>query len=141
MGNEKKGFIEKIKDFFAKLKEENKGFGAAMARMNNAKEFCGEVNRGVKNGDFWEGSYLNLSGDDAAVIYGSSQEDYFITKETVVSFKQLTKPTRKTVGGKEHLSARYELTFTDGKIASVDFIEDQWSIFIKNLDIKDFEIK
>ena len=33
------------------------------------------------------------------------------------------------------------LTFTDGKIASVDFIEDQWSIFIKNLDIKDFEIK
>jgi len=141
MGNEKKGFVDKIKDFFAKLKEENKGFGAAMARMNNAKEFCGEVNRGVKNGDFWEGSYLNLSGDNAAVIYGSSQEDYVITKSNIVSFKQLTTPARKSVGGKEHLSAKYELVFTDGKIARVDFIEAQWTIFIKNLDIKDFEIK
>lgn len=118
-----KNLWEKIKEFFKKLKEENKGFGAAMARINST-DFCGNVNRGIKNGDFWEGSYINVAGD-CALIYGSNQPDYVFKGEDVESF-ELQPSTNVTVskGNDKIPASRYIITFKDGKRAQADLIPD-----------------
>ena len=52
------GFFDKIKETAKQLKEENRNFKSSMKRINDRKAFCGNVNRGIKKGDFWEGSYV-----------------------------------------------------------------------------------
>ncbi len=131
---EKKGFIEKIKEFFKKLKEDNKGFGAAMKRINSSG-FCGNVNRGIKNGDFWEGSYVNIE-DGKGVIFGSNQEDYFFTGADIASFEvdTLAKPT-VSKGNQQMAAIRVIITFTDGKRAQADLIAEKISTFKMTLGL------
>lgn len=116
------GFLDKIKETFKKLKEENAGFGAAMKRINSAG-FCGNVNRGIKNGDFWEGSYLSIEGGKC-VIYGSNQADYFFEAADVESFEQTSTARIMVSKGNQQLPAtRYLITFKDGKRAQADIFE------------------
>lgn len=128
------GIIDKIKDFFVKFKEENAGFAQAMKRIN-APGYCGNVNRGVKNGAFWEGSYLNLEGA-GAVIYGSNQPDYIITKGNVVSIETV-EGCKCTIsrGNQQIPGIRCIVSFTDGKRAQVDFLPDKLIEFKMNLDV------
>lgn len=115
------GFLDKVKEFFKKLKEENAGFATAMKRINSAG-FCGNVNRGIKNGDFWEGSYISIENGNA-VIYGSNQEDYVFGAEDVASF-ELVEGVKCTVSkGDQTIPAnRFIITFKDGKRAQADII-------------------
>lgn len=116
------GFFDKIKDTMKQIKEENAGFGAAMKRMN-APGFCGNVNRGVKNGDFWEGSYLSVE-DGKCVIYGSNQPDYFFVGSDVESLEQAsTAKIMISKGNEQHTALRYIITFKDGKRAQADIMD------------------
>ncbi len=114
------GFGEKIKGFFKKLKEENKGFGATMKRINNAQDFCGNVNRRVKNGDFWNGSYLSIEAGHG-VIYGSNQADYCFTAADVASFSVGGKATA-SLGNQTLPATTCILTFKDGLTAEADIL-------------------
>lgn len=116
------GFFDKIKATINQIKEENKGFGAAMKRIN-ASGFCGNVNRGIKNGDFWEGSYLSIE-NGKCVIYGSNQEDFFFEAADVESFEQVSTTKLMISKGNQQLpSFRFLITFKDGKRAQADIIE------------------
>lgn len=130
--NEKKGFFQKIKDFFKRLKEENAGFAATMKRINSSN-CCGDVNRKVKDGDFWNGSYISIEGTHA-VIYGSNQADYTFEGKDVESF---------TVQGSAQISRgngtlpgmRYVLKLKDGKTAYVDLIVEKTDFFKNTLGL------
>ena len=116
------GFFDKIKEKLSKIKEENKGFGTAMKRINSSG-FCGNVNRGIKNGDFWEGSYLSVE-NGKCVIYGSNQEDYFFDGADVESFEQASTAKIMIAKGNQQLPAlRFVITFKNGKRAQADIFE------------------
>ena len=116
------GFLDKVKDFVKKLKEENKGFTKAITRINGTG-FCGEVNRGVKGADFWDGSYISIE-DNKCVIYGSNQEDYFFSADDVKSFEIESDKVILLSKGNEKIPARrYIITFNDGKCAQADIID------------------
>lgn len=111
--------VDKIKEFFKRLKEDNKGFGAAMKRIN-ASGFCGNVNRGIKSGDFWEGSYLSIENGHG-VIYGSNQPDYVFTGEDIEAFEVVPGATATVSKGQDKIvCGRYLITFKDGKRAQAD---------------------
>ena len=121
------GIIEKIKEFFKKLKEENKGFGAAIKRLNSS-DFCGAVNRGIKNADFWEGSYLNLV-ETTGLIYGSNQPDYTFSKEDIASFEPSDAKVTVAKGGNQLPAKRFIVTFNDGKRAQIDIVNTRIDAF------------
>ena len=115
------GFFDKVKDAINKFKEENKGFGAAMKRINSSG-FCGNVNRGIKDGDFWNGSYLSVENGQC-VIYGSNQADYFFGGSDVESLEQVSTATVMVTKGNEQLPAnRFIINFKDGKRAQADIL-------------------
>ena len=115
------GFFDKVKDAINKFKEENKGFGAAMKRINSSG-FCGNVNRGIKDGDFWNGSYLSVETGQC-VIYGSNQADYFFGGSDVESLEQVSTATVMVAKGNEQLPAnRFIINFKDGKRAQADIL-------------------
>lgn len=114
------GFLDKVKGVVNKIKEENQGFLTTTKRINDSTNFCGNVNCGVSNGDFWEGSYISIE-DDHAVIYGSNQVDYTFKGEDVESFTIASPiPTVVSVGDKEIEAVSYLITFKDGKKAKAD---------------------
>ena len=82
------GFFDKIKDAAKQMKEENRHMGTTMRRINDRISLYGNVNRGIKDGDFWQGSYVSIEGSNA-VIYGSAQDDYIITRGSVTGFTLL----------------------------------------------------
>lgn len=94
------GFFDKVKEKAQQLKEENRNFGKTMKRMNSKGAFFGNVNRGVKNGDFWEGSYVNTE-DNRLVIYGSNQDDYVFGAADVLSCSPLGAGATIPVGDKK----------------------------------------
>ena len=117
------GFLDKVKDFIKKFKEENAGFGKAMMRIN-APGFCGNVNRGVNGGDFWNGSYISIE-NNKCVIYGSNQEDYFFSAEDVKTFEiESNKEITVSKGNEKFSGRRYIITFNDGKRAQADIIDN-----------------
>lgn len=122
------GFFDKVKDVASKIKEENKYFGSTMRRINDRSAFFGNVNRDVKNGDFWEGSYVNVEGNNG-VIYGSSQEDYVFSPGDVKSCTFAGVGTDVAVGSEKKKSMRYILVFSDGKKAQADIILDKSELF------------
>lgn len=119
MAEEKKGFFQKIKEFFVKFKENNRNFMTTMKRINSS-DLCGRVNHKVKDGDFWEGSYISVIGG-VAVIYGSDQDDYIVREGSVVSFTPLG-ATQIHIGDKPHNCTKYEMKLEDGKVAYVDLM-------------------
>ena len=114
-------FLDKIKGTFQKIKEENGNFKSTMLRINSSG-FYGNVNRKVKDGSFWEGSYLSIEGAQG-VIYGSHQEDYPFRKETLISCEKTPdKSVTVSVGNTIKPAVRYLLTFADGKTAQADIL-------------------
>ena len=118
------GFFDKIKSGIDKFKEENKGFGAAMKRINSPG-YCGDHNRKVLDGDFWNGSYISIE-DGHAVIYGSNQEDYVFGAGDVEAF-ELMMPTTVRVSKEERAAVRYNIVLKDGK-------QGQFDIFVNKID-------
>lgn len=116
------GFLDKVGGAIKRLKEDNKNMGTTTKRINNVSDFYGNVNRGVKDGDFWMGSYVSIENGQG-VIYGSSQDDYTFTADDIASFEMSNAPkTKINVGNKEYYALRYIITFKDGKKASADII-------------------
>ena len=88
----------------------------------NASGFCGNVNRGIKDGDFWNGSYLSIEGG-CIVIYGSNQEDYTFGADDVVSFDILDNLKINVNRGNQACPAlRFNITLKDGKKAQADIL-------------------
>ena len=128
------GFFDKIKEGFNKFKEENKGFLTAMKRIN-AKGFCGNVNRNVSNGDFWNGSYLSIE-DGKGVIYGSNQSDYFFSGSDVASFEITDEKKIMITKGQDTLPAyKCQINFKDGKRAYADILISMIEPFKTTLNI------
>jgi len=112
-----------LKDFFKKLKEENRNLGTTTKRINGSG-YCGEVNRGVKAGDFWEGSYVSIEGDHG-VIYGSNQDDYTFTGSDIASFELGSGSRLISRGNEKKASVKYIVTFADGKKAQMEIFLDK----------------
>lgn len=123
------GFFDKIKDTANKIKEENKNFGQTMKRMNGPS-FFGTINRDVKEGDFWQGSYINVDNGQG-LIYGSAQDDYTFTADDIASFKANGNGKVIAVGNAKLTSNRFVLTFTDGKTAQADIRSDRVQEFLQ----------
>ena len=123
-----------IKEFFKRLKEDTRNFLETMKRINSSG-FCGSVNRGVKEGDFWNGSYVSIIGGKG-VIYGSSQDDYVFIGSDIDKF-ELMPGTNFTVsyGNEKKAALRYKITFKDGKVAQADLIVDKINVFEKALNL------
>ena len=122
------GFFDKIKDAAKQMKEENKHMGTTMRRINDRISLYGNVNRGIKDGDFWQGSYVSIEGSNA-VIYGSAQDDYIITRGRVTGFTLLGNGTNVTVGNDSMPSLRFLMKLADGKEAQVDIIYNKVDAF------------
>ena len=120
------GFGDKIKEFFKKLKEENAGFASTMKRINSSG-YCGNVNRGIKNGDFWEGSYVSIENGHG-VIYGSNQPDYEFTGADIKSF-EIVGTASVSVGDKTLPANSCIITFVDGKTAKADIVTGKLAQF------------
>lgn len=122
------GFFDKIKEKAKELKEENRNFGSSMKRINNRAAFYGNVNRGIKTGDFWEGSYVNIE-NGKGVIYGSSQDDYVFGPDDVKGSSFSGQGTVVAVGNERKPSLRFVIEFKDGKKAQMDIIVDKVDLF------------
>lgn len=121
------GFKEK----FEKFKEGASAFTKTTSRFNSSS-FCGNVNRGIKNADFWEGSYVNIENGHG-IIYGVSQEDYIFTTNDIKTIEIVRDFTTNVSKGNETYTAlRYIFAFNDGKAAQIDLIVDKLDTF-KNL--------
>ena len=83
-----------------------------------------EVNRGVKAGDFWEGSYVSIEGDHG-VIYGSNQDDYTFTGSDIASFELGSGSRLISRGNEKKASVKYIVTFADGKKAQMEIFLDK----------------
>lgn len=124
-----------FKEFLVKLKD-----GAAKTAKTtgryNSPSFCGNVNRGVKNSDFWEGSYVNVE-NKRGLIYGSNQEDYTFTAEDIVCFELQEKYKAEIgKGGNYYPAKRYLITFKDGKQAQFDLLDDKIDSFKKIFNLE-----
>jgi len=124
------GFMDKLKQ----LKNENRNLVKTTKRMNSVGAFYGNVNRGVKDGDFWDGSYVNLE-DGGMVIYGSNQDDYLFGKGDVVSCEPIGAGPTIPVRDQKLPSQRFLLTFKDGKKAQADIISNKLGAFQKALGL------
>ena len=113
----------KLGNMLKKLKEENRNLASTMARMNNHAEFYGNINRGVKDGDFWEGSYVNIISG-RGVIYG-----YTFTGSDLISMVPLGPGAAIPVGNMKLSSERFLLAFADGKQAQADIICNKVAAF------------
>lgn len=122
------GFIDKIKDFFKRIKEDNKYFARTTARINSGNLY-GWVN--YKTGkldptdDFRAGSYVNVE-DGKGIIYNSGDEDYVFEAGDIVSFKHVG-DGHFLNGGKDAAGNqikiptwRYATEFKDGKKTNMD---------------------
>ena len=118
------GLFDKLK----KIKEENKNLGQTMKRMNNAFAFYGNINRGIKDGDFWEGCYVNVEGGKG-LIYGSAVDDYVFAPGDVRSFTIIGDGPTIPVGDRKLPSLRFAVEFADGKKAQADIIYNKVDAF------------
>ncbi|MBQ7699353.1 MAG: hypothetical protein IJT49_03300 [Clostridia bacterium] len=115
------GLFDKIKETAGKIKESNRNFGSTMSRINNTNNFYGCVNRSIKDGDFFEGSYVSIE-NGKAVIYGTAQDDYCFTGGDIKDYKFIGDGVDVPVGQDKYRSLRYDLIFNDGKKAQLDII-------------------
>ncbi len=124
-----------LKDFFKKIKEENRNLGTTTARINNTTSFYGNVNRGIKDGDFWNGSYVSIE-NGSGVIYGSAQDDYKFSVGDIASFELVSSTGVKISVGNQTLPAvRFVMTFADGKKAQLDIAANKVDSFKKSFNL------
>lgn len=135
------GFMDKIKEKANKakeaaklLKEENRNFGTTMKRINNNLTFYGNVNRGIGEGDFWEGSYVSIEREKG-VIYGSSQDDYVFGSNDIAETEFVGVGEDVAMGNLKVSSLRLNVTFKDGKKAQMDIITEKYDAFKSKFSI------
>ncbi|MBR5544533.1 MAG: hypothetical protein IKU66_03580 [Clostridia bacterium] len=117
-----------LKDKLSKMKDGAALLAKATSRLNSIY-FFGRVNFGVKDGDFWEGSYVNVE-DMVGVIYSTAYEDYTFTADDIEKF-ELQEDCKPEVakGGDYYKAKRFFVTFKDGKVAQMDLLENKVDIF------------
>ena len=95
-----------------------------MARMNDLNHYFGTVNYGMKNTDFWEGSYISVYEEgttEKAIIYGSNQDDYCFTSQSIVDvIRERHKNITRNYGNEKLSIMRYIIKLDDGKTAYAD---------------------
>jgi len=123
------GFLDKIKDVFKRIKEDNKYMARTTARINSGNLY-GWVNYKTgkmdPNDDFRAGSYVNIE-DGKGIIYNSGDEDYVFAPGDIVSFKHIG-DGQPLNGGKDKDSGqpirlktwRFAAEFKDGKKTNMD---------------------
>lgn len=122
------GFFDKIKDFFKRLKEDNKYMARTTARINGSNLY-GHVN--YRTGkidpteDFRNLSYVNVE-NGMGIIYNTGDEDYNFLPGDIVTFKHIGDghPINK---GKDRAGNpiklptwRFQVEFKDGKKTTMD---------------------
>lgn len=128
------GFLDKVGSALTQLKEENKFLVKTTARINNKNTFYGRVNYDIKNGDFREKSYVSIEYGKG-VIYSTGTEDYFFTAADIAAF-EFVGTGRPTKQGDATLStARYAVSFVDGKAAMMDIIAIKMDDFKANFNL------
>lgn len=122
------GFLDKVKDFFKKIKEDNKYFARTTARINSGNLY-GWVNYKTgkmdPNDDFRMGSYVNVE-DGKGIIYNTGDEDYVFAAGDIVSFTFIG-DGHYLNGGKDVAgnmvklpTLRFAAEFKDGKKTNMD---------------------
>jgi len=122
------GFFDKIKDFFKRLKEDNKYMARTTARING-KNLYGYVNYRTgkidPNEDFRNLSYVNVE-NGTGIIYNSGDEDYNFVAGDIVTFKHIgdghpVNGGNDAAGNRIKLPTwRFETEFKDGKKTTMD---------------------
>lgn len=115
------GFFDKVKDTVNKIKEDNKYFARTTSRMNNKAQYYGRINCNVKDGDFRQGSYVNVEGD-TALIYNVTDEDYLFKAEDIMTFELMGDGQSIRMGEDTLLTIRFKVEFKDGKHGQLDLI-------------------
>ena len=117
--------------FFKKIKEENRNLGKTTKRINDRVSLYGKVNYGMKDGDFWNGSYLSIE-NGKGVIYGSAQDDYVFSQSDIMTYQvknsivRVGNPVEGCFSGKGTL---FEICFKDGKKAYVSMYAERIEAF------------
>lgn len=120
--------------FLDKVKEQNKGFGAAMKRMNNGTVY-GQVNQGIKDGDFPSTANIGIE-NGKGLIFGSGVEDYVFTGSDIASFEPSGAPQVVTKDrGQDTCTLSYLIKFKNGKKAVVDIFAGKLAEFKLRLDL------
>lgn len=128
------GFLDKIKEGASEIKEQNKGFGAATKRMNNGTAY-GQVNRGIKDGDFPSTAYIGIE-NGKGLIFGSGVEDYVFTGSDIAFFEPSGAPQVVAKDrGQDVCTLSYLIKFKDGKKAVVDMIAGKLAELKLRLDL------
>ncbi len=113
-------FFDKIKEFFKRLKEDNKYMARTTARINS-NNLYGRVNyrpgKVDPNEDFRNLSYVNVE-NGVGIIYNTGDEDYNFAPGDIVTFKHIG-------NGRPYTSQniptwRFEVEFKDGKKTTMD---------------------
>ena len=122
------GFFDKIKDFFKRLKEDNKYMARTTARING-KNLYGYVNYRTgkidPNEDFRNLSYVNVE-NGTGIIYNSGDEDYNFVAGDIVTFKHIgdghpLSGGQDAAGNQIKLPTwRFQVEFKDGKKTTMD---------------------
>ena len=122
------GFFDKIKDFFKRLKEENKYFARTTARINSINLY-GYVNYRTgkvdPNDDFRILSYVNVE-DGMGIIYNTGDEDYNFVPGDIVTFKHIgdghpLNGNKDAAGNTIKIPTwRFHVEFKDGKKTNMD---------------------
>ena len=118
------GFFDKVKGAVDKIKEDNKYFAKTTARINNGAAYYGTVNHTVKDGDFRQGSYVNVE-DGHGVIYNTGDEDYTFTADDFVSFSFQGQGKTVKQGDRELHTMSFIAEFKDGKKAHMNIFFDK----------------
>ena len=121
-------FLDKIKEFFKRLKEDNKYMARTTARINS-NNLYGWVNykpgKMDPNDDFRAGSYVNVE-NGMGIIYNSGDEDYNFVAGDIVTFKHIgdgqpLNGGNDAAGNRIKISTwRFEVEFKDGKKTTMD---------------------
>lgn len=122
------GFLDKVKAFFKRLKEDNKYFARTTARINSGNLY-GWVNyRAGKvdpTDDFRIGSYINVE-NGKGIIYNTADEDYIFAPGDIATFTYIGEGHALN-GGKDAAgntvkipTLRFAAEFKDGKKTNMD---------------------
>lgn len=122
------GFFDKIKDFFKRLKEDNKYMARTTKRINGPNLY-GYVNYRTgkidPNEDFRILSYVNVE-DGTGIIYNTGDEDYNFVPGDIVTFKHIgdghpLNGGKDAAGNQIKLTTwRFQVEFKDGKKTTMD---------------------
>lgn len=119
-----------FKEFFGKMKE-NAAKNAKVIKRYNDGGFFGNIDKGLKDGDFGIGTYLNVDRT-TGLIYGVNIEDYTFTADNIAGFEIDENCNAEIAkGGNSYPATRCIITFKDGKKAQADILKDKVEIFKK----------